>query len=36
MAVVVGIVIIGGIKSIARVTEKVVPFMAVIYVGAGA
>ena len=32
MAVVVGIVIIGGIKSIARVTEKVVPFMAVIYV----
>ncbi len=34
MAVVVGIVIIGGIKSIARVTEKVVPFMAVIYVAA--
>ena len=33
MAAVVGIVIIGGIKSIARVTEKVVPFMAVIYVG---
>ena len=32
MAVVVGVVIIGGIKSIARVTEKVVPFMAVIYV----
>ena len=26
--------IIGGIKSIARVTEKVVPFMAIIYVGA--
>ena len=34
MAGVVGVVIIGGIKSIAKVTEKVVPFMAVIYVGA--
>ncbi|UUM32678.1 alanine/glycine:cation symporter family protein [Vibrio japonicus] len=34
LAVVVGIVIIGGIKSIAKVTEKVVPFMAAIYVGA--
>ena len=34
MAGVVGIVIIGGIKSIAKVTEKVVPFMAVVYVGA--
>lgn len=33
-AVLVGIVIIGGIKRIAKVTEKVVPFMAVIYVGA--
>jgi AGCS family alanine or glycine:cation symporter len=32
MAVLVGIVIIGGIKSIAKVTEKVVPFMAVLYV----
>ena len=32
MAIVVGIVIIGGIKRIASVTEKVVPFMAVIYV----
>ena len=32
LAVVVGIVIIGGIKRIASVTEKVVPFMAVIYV----
>ena len=31
VALVVGFVIIGGIKSIARVTEKVVPFMAVIY-----
>ncbi|OZB19741.1 MAG: sodium:alanine symporter, partial [Rhodobacterales bacterium 34-62-10] len=27
-------VIVGGIKSIARVTEKVVPFMGVLYVGA--
>lgn len=34
-ASVVALVIIGGIQSIARVTEKVVPFMAVIYVGAG-
>ena len=34
MAGVVGIVIIGGIKSIARVTEKIVPAMAAIYVGA--
>lgn len=33
MALVVGFVIIGGIKSIAKVTEKVVPFMAGIYVG---
>jgi AGCS family alanine or glycine:cation symporter len=31
-AVLVGIVIIGGIKRIASVTEKIVPFMAVIYV----
>lgn len=31
MAVVVGIIIIGGIKRIASVTEKVVPFMAVMY-----
>ena len=31
LAVVVGIVIIGGIKGIARVTEKVVPFMGGIY-----
>ncbi|MFC6285350.1 alanine/glycine:cation symporter family protein [Nocardioides sp. GCM10027113] len=31
-AVIVAAVIIGGIKSIARVTEKVVPFMAAIYV----
>jgi AGCS family alanine or glycine:cation symporter len=34
IAAVVGAVIIGGIKSIARVTEKVVPFMAIIYCGA--
>ncbi len=31
-AVLVGVVIIGGIKSIAKVTEKVVPFMGVLYV----
>lgn len=34
LAVLVGVVIIGGIKSIARVTEKIVPFMAVLYVTA--
>ncbi len=34
LAIMVGIVIIGGIKSIAKVTEKIVPFMAAIYVGA--
>ena len=33
MATIVAIVIIGGIKSIARVTEKVVPGMAILYVG---
>ena len=32
LAVLVGIVIIGGIKKIASVTEKIVPFMALIYV----
>ena len=32
MAVIVGAIIIGGIKSIARVTDKVVPFMVGIYV----
>ncbi len=31
LAVLVGIVIIGGIKRIAAVTEKIVPFMAVLY-----
>ena len=35
IAFLVGMVIIGGIKSIARVTAKVVPTMAVIYVVAG-
>lgn len=34
LAIVVGFVIIGGIKRIASVTEKIVPFMAVLYVGA--
>jgi alanine or glycine:cation symporter, AGCS family len=34
MAVLVGIVIIGGIKKIAKVTDKIVPFMVAIYVGA--
>ena len=33
-ALLAGIVIIGGIKRIAKVTEKVVPFMAILYVGA--
>ncbi len=33
LAVLVAVVIIGGIRSIARVTEKVVPGMAVLYVG---
>ncbi|MEN8122035.1 MAG: alanine/glycine:cation symporter family protein [Bacteroidota bacterium] len=33
LAILVGIVIIGGIKNIARVTEKIVPFMAALYVG---
>ena len=34
MAIFVGIVIIGGIKKIASVTDKIVPFMVVIYVSA--
>lgn len=34
MAVIVAVVIIGGIKRIATVTEKIVPFMAILYVGA--
>ncbi|AUC14256.1 alanine glycine permease [Tenacibaculum sp. SZ-18] len=32
LAILVGIIIIGGIKRIATVTEKVVPFMAVLYI----
>jgi AGCS family alanine or glycine:cation symporter len=32
LAIIVGIIIIGGIKRIAQVTEKVVPFMAVLYI----
>ena len=31
----VGLVIIGGIRSIAKVTAKIVPFMAIVYVAAG-
>ncbi len=34
LALMVGIVIIGGIKRIASVTEKLVPLMAIIYIGA--
>lgn len=34
MSVIVALVIIGGIRSIARVTSRLVPFMALIYVGA--
>lgn len=32
LAVLVGIVIIGGVKRIAKVTDKIVPFMAILYV----
>ncbi|WP_020395887.1 alanine/glycine:cation symporter family protein [Thiolinea disciformis] len=35
LAVLTGAVIIGGIQSIARVTEKLVPFMAIWYLGTG-
>lgn len=35
MAAIVGLVIIGGISRIGKVTEKVVPFMAIIYLVAG-
>ncbi|MFI2743842.1 alanine/glycine:cation symporter family protein [Zhouia sp. PK063] len=35
MALIVGLVIIGGISRIGKVTEKIVPFMAIIYIGAG-
>lgn len=34
IAVLVGVIIIGGIKRIAQVTEKVVPFMAIMYLAA--
>ncbi len=33
IAVMVGLVIIGGIRSIAKVTDKLVPFMAILYIG---
>ena len=32
MALLVGVVILGGIRSIAKVTERIVPFMAAIYI----
>lgn len=35
VAALVGMVIIGGIKGIAKVTSKIVPFMAIIYVATG-
>lgn len=35
IAILVGLVIIGGIRSIAKVTEKIVPFMGVLYVLVG-
>ena len=35
IATLVGLVIIGGIQGIARVTSKIVPFMALVYVSAG-
>ena len=34
LAILVGIVIVGGIKRIGKTTEKIVPFMVVLYVGA--
>lgn len=34
LALLVGVVILGGVQSIARVTSKLVPFMAVLYLGA--
>ncbi len=33
LAILVGLVIVGGIKSIAKVTDKIVPFMVAVYVG---
>jgi len=35
LAILVGVVIIGGIRSIARVTDKIVPIMVVVYVVSG-
>lgn len=35
IAIIIGAIIIGGIKSIARVTEKIVPFMCLLYVFSG-
>jgi len=35
VAILVGMVIIGGIQGIARVTSKIVPFMGIIYISAG-
>jgi len=35
LAVLVAVVIMGGIQSIARVTSKLVPFMAILYIGTG-
>lgn len=32
LAILVGVVVLGGIKSIAKVTDKIVPFMALLYV----
>lgn len=34
LALLVGVVILGGVQSIARVTSKLVPFMAILYLGA--
>lgn len=35
VAIVVGLIIVGGIKSIAKVTEKIVPFMCALYIISG-
>lgn len=35
VAIIVGLIIVGGIKSIAKVTEKIVPFMCAIYIVSG-
>ncbi|MBQ3310734.1 alanine:cation symporter family protein [bacterium] len=35
VAIVVGLIVVGGIKSIAKVTEKIVPFMCAIYIISG-